>query len=267
MKKIFLITTGILLIAFTFYSCKKNITDPITEEQAVQQLLRSESFVDFTKDFIPDLSSLLIYHRTIHTHNRSNDFSRAVNIAGNDEAKLATAYRSSSLNFEKAVLLKNKTDNDLLRLLNKNSYLLRFNEVQIQNIVIKALDEARTSTDTKWQQVKEGINNRMRRTSPTLFEATGFDPTDTPLIDTNPDDMALVDLGITWDEVWGCLKEAVGFGTAGILGVAGLKKLAEEGFQEIIITTTKFLAKHAGWFGLAIAVIDFSSCMYKENKD
>lgn len=256
-----------------FYSCKKDSTHITTEDQAVQQLLQSESFVDFSKTFVPDVAGLLQYHRSIKIQKQSDDFKKQVSLANNDELRLANTYRAFSLNFENAVLLRNRIDNDLLRLFNQNKFLSNFNEVQTQNIILNALDIVRTSTDPKWQLVKEAVNNRMARTSPRLFSIPEeIDPIDIGPIDIDPGeiypgDMGPVDLRITWDEIWTCTKEAVGFGAAGILGIAGLKKLASEGFQEIIITTTKFLAKNAGWFGLAIAVIDFSACMYRESND
>jgi hypothetical protein len=273
MKKIFLISITMIVTGAFLSSCKKDTTHITTEDQAVQQLLQSESFADFSKTFVPDVADLLQYHRSLRIQKQSDDFKKQVSLANNDELKLANTYRAFSLNFENAVLLRNRIDNDLLRLFNQNKFLSNFNETQTQSIILNALDIVRTSTDPKWQPVKEAVNNRMTRTSPRIFSvSTETDPIDIGLIDMDPGDMYPADMGpqnfkISWDEVWTCLKEAVGFGTAGILGIAGLKKLASEGFQEIIITTTKFLAKHAGWFGLAIAVIDFSSCMYRESND
>lgn len=258
MKKFFLISTAIIITAAGFYSCKKDAAPVTTEDQAVQQLMQSENFVDFSKSFIPDVTNLLMYHRSIKIQHRSDDFLKQVNLANNDESQLATTYQAFSLNFENAVLLKNKIDNDLLRLFNQNSFLSHFNEVQTQNIILNALDAARTSTDPKWLQVKEEINNRMGGTDMRVA---------TQSIRLNLVDVGTGQPGVTWDEVWSCIREAIGFGAGGILGVAAIKNLAKQGFQQIIITTTKFLAKHAGWFGLAIAVIDFSSCLYKESKD
>lgn len=258
MKKFFLISTAIIITAAIFYSCKKDAAPITTEDQAVQQLMRSESFVDFSKNFIPDVTNLLTYHRSIKIQHRSDDFLKQVNLANNDESQLAATYQVFSLSFENAVLLKNKIDNDLLRLFNQNNFLANFNETQTQNIILNALDAARTSTDPKWQQVKEEINTSMRGTDMRVA---------TQSVGSHLVDPGTGHAGITWDEVWGCIKNAIGFGSAGILGVAALKKLASEGIQQILITMTKFLAKHAGWFGLAIAVIDFSSCMYSESRD
>jgi hypothetical protein len=258
MKKFFLISTAIIITATIFYSCKKDAANITTEEQAVQQLLQSENFVDFSKSFIPDVTSLLMYHRSIKIQHRSDDFLKQVSLANNDESQLANTYQAFSLNFENAVLLKNKIDNDLLQLFNRNNFLSQFNEIQTQNIILNALDAARTSTDPKWQQVKEEINNSMRG---------GDIRVATQSIRLNLVDVGTGQPGVSWDEVWGCIREAIGFGAGGILGVAAIKNLAGEGFQQIVITVSKFLAKHAGWFGLAIAVIDFSSCLYHESKD
>jgi hypothetical protein len=258
MKKFFLISATIIITAIAFYSCKKDAANITTEDQAVQQLLQSESFVDFSKNFVPDVTSLLLYHRSVKMQHRSDDFLKQVSQANNDESNLATAYQAFSLNFENTVSLKNKIDNDLLRLFNQNHFLAGFNEIQTQNIILNALDVARTSTDPKWLQVKEEINNSMRGTDMRISVQS---------IGLHLVDVGTGQPGVTWDEVWSCIREAIGFGAGGILGVAAIKNLAKQGFQQIIITTTKFLAKHAGWFGLAIAVIDFSSCLYKESKD
>jgi hypothetical protein len=258
MKKFFLISTAIIITASIFYACKKDAANITTEGQAVQQLMRSESFADFSKVFIPDITNLLTYHRSIKIQHRSDDFLKQVNLANNEESQLATVYQAFSLNFENAAILKNKIDNDLLQLLNQNKFLENFNEIQTRNIILNALDEARTSTDPKWQQVKEEINNSMRGTDMRVA---------TQSVRLNLVDAGTGHPGVTWDEVWSCIREAIGFGAGGILGVAAIKKLAREGFQQIVITMSKFLAKHAGWFGLAIAVIDFSSCLYKESKD
>jgi hypothetical protein len=68
-------------------------------------------------------------------------------------------------------------------------------------------------------------------------------------------------------EVWDCLKDAVGLGAASVLGIAGLKKLAGQGVQSIVISLSRFLARYAGWIGLGIMVIDFSACLYHEYLD
>jgi hypothetical protein len=68
-------------------------------------------------------------------------------------------------------------------------------------------------------------------------------------------------------EVWDCLKDAVGLGAASVLGIGALKKLASQGVHSIVVSLTKFLAKNAGWIGLGIMVIDFSTCLYHENQD
>ncbi|MEO8173526.1 MAG: hypothetical protein ABI581_10600 [Sediminibacterium sp.] len=258
MKKSFLISTAILLIAFTFYSCKKDAaTNIITEEQAVQELLQTESFADFSKSFIPDVTNLMRYHRSIKVQDKAG-FLNQVSMANDDEPSLINTYRSFSLDYEAAMELKNKIDNDLLRLFNKNKFLLGFTENQTRSILLTSLEAAMRSEDPKWKQVKLDINDQLKaapnRIALQSIRLNLVDPgTGTP--------------DLSWDEVWDCLKSAVGFGTAGVLGIAALQKLAQEGVQEVIIKLSKFLAKRAGWFGLAIMIIDFSSCLYKESND
>jgi hypothetical protein len=51
------------------------------------------------------------------------------------------------------------------------------------------------------------------------------------------------------------------------LGIAGLKKLAGQGIQAIVLAGSKFLAKYAGWIGLAVMAVDFSTCIYGQMAD
>ncbi len=68
-------------------------------------------------------------------------------------------------------------------------------------------------------------------------------------------------------KVWECLKDAIGIGSASILGIAGLQRLAQEGIQTAVVTVSKWLAKRAGWIGSVIVVLDFSSCVYSQAVD
>ena len=259
MKKFFWISTAILLTTMILYSCTKNAAPAITtEEQAVDQLVRSQSFVNFSKDFIPDMMSLTNYHRSIKLQKKDKDFLNQVSLAKDDGDKLANTYQAFSLSYNNALLLKNKIDNDVLSLFNANKFLLSFTDNQLQNIIVTALEVGKESSDPIWIQAKKEINEKL-----------GSSPINitTQSIKTNLVDVTPGQPGVTWDEIWDCLKNALGFGSAGILGIAAMKKLAKEGIQQIVIQMSTFLAKHAGWFGLAIAVIDFSSCIYHESKD
>jgi hypothetical protein len=259
MKKFFWIGTAMLLTTAILYSCTKNSATVITtEEQAVDQLVRSGSFVDFSKNFIPDVMSLMNYHRTIKIQKKEQDFLSQVNLAKDDESQLANTYHAFSLSYDNALLLKNKIDNDLLMLFNKAPFLLHFDDNQVQSIIVKALETGKSSPDPVWIQAKKEIDEKLGGTQINIA---------TQAIRTNLVDTGTGQPGLTWDEVWDCVKRALGLGSAGILSIAGLKKLAKEGIQEIVITMSKFLAKHAGWFGLAIAVIDLSSCLYHEYHD
>lgn len=261
MKTFFLITISALLTAGILYSCKKNVDTISTEEDAVTALVQSVSFASFSEQFIPDTYNLVNYHKQVAAAPYSGDFLERVKQAGNNSSEIANAYRSVSLDYEKAILLKNKIDNDLLTLFNKNNFLQKFDEQQTRSIIVKAIDQVMKSGDAKWNGVKENINSNLVASSILSGTTNGSSglARRTNVEASHP--------GLTGDEVWDCMKSAAGVGGVGVMSVAGLKKLAQEGIQQVVITVSKFLAEKAGWFGLAVMVIDFGYCLSKESRD
>jgi hypothetical protein len=73
--------------------------------------------------------------------------------------------------------------------------------------------------------------------------------------------------GLSVDEIWNCARSAVGLGTGAVLGIAGLKELVKKDAHSALITTSKWLAKRAGWVGAIIVGLDFSSCIYGKSND
>lgn len=258
MKKTVLIVSIIAITMVAFYSCTKNTNESVTEEQAVQNLVASGNFIAFTGHFISDFSALMQYHRSSAILADKNGFLAQVKLASGDGNALSGAYRSFALNYETAMGLKNRIDNDLLGLLNQHKFLLRFSEEQVQRIIVKAIDEGVHSADQRWVDVKRsfrfdrGMAYDGRTTATNGLRTTG----------TNR-----VEAGLSLDEVWACVKSALGLGTASIIGIAGVTKLAEQGIQQVVITASKWIAERAGWWGLAITLIDFGVCIYNETKD
>ncbi len=69
--------------------------------------------------------------------------------------------------------------------------------------------------------------------------------------------------GLTISETWNCFKNALGFGGLGMSGIAGWARLsAGLQIQELITVASKWALKHIGWIGAAIAIADFSICIY-----
>lgn len=261
MKKFFFVSAFVTLSAMILFSCAKNSTAPLPENQAVAKLVASENFVNFSTNFIPDFISLMKYHRAIKVQNLQTVFLDQVKNSGNDETKLAEAYRQVSLDYNTALLLKNKLDNDLLTLLNKHPFLQTMEENQVRDIMLKAMEAGINSNDPRWQEAKEVINAKLNNplmNNPAL-KAVATNSVVKSVNMANP--------GLTLDEVWDCLKGAAGFGTAGILGIAGLQKLASEGIQAVVINVSTWLAKRAGWIGVGLMLLDFGSCIYKEALD
>lgn len=257
MKKSMILFCLLALTSFFFLSCKKKIADPITEEQAVANLTDSKDFQDFSKKFIPDLLLLANYHRQLKDRGGRVSFINELKLTNGEEANIAAVYEKFSLSYEDAMLLKNRVDNDLLRLFHQNPFLLQFDEAGIKRILINSLQEGLHSADLSWIRTKEEINQAISQTTVSSL----------PQSNRQTNGVRVNKIGITIDEIWECLKDAAGFGSGGILGIAGLSRLAKDGIQEAVIGASKWLAKRAGWIGAAIALVDFSSCLYHESID
>lgn len=257
MKKSNILFYLLIAATFLFASCKKKIAEPISEEQAVENLAVSADFQDFSKRFIPDLLMLANYHRRVKDQGGRVSFISALKLTDGDEDKIASVYEKFSLSYQDAMLLKNRVDNDLLRLFHQQPFLLQFDEAGIKRILINSLQNGLHSTEAAWVKTKEEINQKISQA----------DVTSLPQGNRQADGVRVDKIGITIDEIWECLKDAAGFGSGSILGIAGLSKLAKDGIQEAVIGASRWLAKRAGWIGAAIALVDFSSCMYHESID
>ena len=261
MRKLFLFSVSILLSVVILYSCKKNDNAPLSEDQAAANLVKSENFIEFSTHFIPDYVSMASYHRQLKLQGNDRAFINMLTAAGNDETKISDAYSRFSLDYEAVMVLKNHVDNDILTLFHQNPFLLNFNEAAVGRILVKALESGLFSNDPKWLDARQVMNLSLKNISPAKI--AGISKT-TNAVRLN---FAMAPSELTGDEIWGCVKEAVGIGGASVLGIGALQKLAQEGIQAAVVTLSKWLAKRAGWIGAAIMLIDFADCVYKEAND
>lgn len=257
MNKSMILFCLLILSSIFFFACKKKIAEPITEEQAIENLTVSTDLQDFSKRFIPDLLILANYHRQVKDRGGRVSFINELKLTNGEENKIASVYEKFSLSYEDAMQLKNRVDNDLLRLFHQIPFLLQFDEAGIKRILLHSLQNGLHSTDASWIKTKEEINQKI-----SLANVSSL-----PQGNRQTNGVRVNKLGITIDEIWECLKDAAGFGSGGILGIAGLSRLAKDGIQEAVIGASKWLAKRAGWIGAAIALVDFSSCLYHESID
>lgn len=260
----------IVVTATVFYSCAKNTSakEHFTEEQAVSALASSDGFVSFSKRFVTDFAALMQYHRSQQLLVNKDAFLLQVRSAGTDMGKLPAIYQGASLDFDQALILKNNIDNDILSLLNQNKFLVHFNEAQQQRIILNALDEGFHSSDEKWLAARNEISFSLKNISLLQSGAQRAKKTvNGPAAGMDLKAEATPPAGLSIDEVWDCLKKAVGIGAAGVLTIGALTKLAETGIQAVVVAVSKWIAARAGWFGVALMAIEFGSCIYTEARD
>ncbi len=247
-----------LLVGISFVmllmSCDKKVADakPSVTEFA-KTIYTTESFIGFTRSFITDYKNLAAYYQAPAIKSNSSQFISRLKEAGDNEAQIGNVYTSYSLSLSEAIIRKNKVDNDLLQLFHQNKLLLKYNENEVWEIIREGINLGWQSQLPDWQdlrtEARAGSINTIRQQS--SIGGPGY----------------VVSNKITLDEVWDCMKGALGIGAASAMGIAGLQKLAQQGIQQVVITVSEFLAKRAGWIGAAIILIDFGSCIYKESAD
>ncbi len=252
MKKI-LIAFTILISSALFYACKKQdaYVRHTTDEMAAKLYL-TESFIRFSGNFITDFYQFADYLRVPAKQPNRNGFLTVLKEAAADESALENHLVRHHLSLDEWINRKNKLDNDLLQLFLQLPELRTYSDDEIIQIIKAGIQLGMTSQDKRWDDV------RHRSVSQHAFSNVAIMRQGTHQLAPEVLDSY---------EVWDCLKDAVGLGAASILGIAGLKKLAGQGVQSIVISMSKFLAKYAGWIGLGIMVIDFSACLYHEYQD
>lgn len=229
----------------------------LTEDQAVENLVKSESFVEFSKGYVPELVSLAGYHRVLQTRNQDQAFISALGAANNEESIVAEVYRSFSLDHSFVISSKNRMDNQLLTLFHSHPFLLKFDDAQVRNILRSSISKGFASDAPEWKIAKEEVNvsiNRIRNSS-------------VPGIVRSANAVGVNQAGLDVGEVMGCIGEALGVGAGGISTIAGLQELAKKGVQTIVSSVSEWLLKRAGWVGAAIMVFDFTRCAINEAND
>lgn len=242
-----------LLSVGVFTACKKQ-ESPIlhTPSDEANRLYLTESFIRFAGNFMQDFYQVAAYLHAPSVRQNRTGFLTGLEQSGLEEQALQQHFAAYSLSFDEWVARKNKLDNDWLQLLLQLPELQQYSEQDIITIVKMGLQLGIRSEDSRWQEIR---NRQMQRIQVgTVARLSSGD------IHSKPQ-------AIDVTEIWDCLKDAIGVGSASILGIAGLKKLAGQGIQAIVVAGSKILAKYAGWIGLSVMVIDFSSCIYQEMQD
>ena len=235
-----------------FTACEKNVSDskPSTKELAAS-IYSTPSFINFTKAFVLDFKNYADYYRVPSIFNNVASWKSGLQEAADNESVIEKVYARFGLSFEEAISRKNKVDNDLLGLFNQNKILLTYSETEVWEIIKEAINLGYASSLPEWKELKS-------------IEANAG----SLVVRTNAIGSAQYRVNkLDGGEVWHCLKDAAGFGTASLIGIGALQRLAADGIQQAVITVSKFLAKRAGWIGLAIMTIDFANCLYAEAQD
>jgi hypothetical protein len=142
-------------------------------------------------------------------------------------------YASFHIDFEEAMTRQNDVHNALLTVLND------FPELQ-------EVDE-----ETAWKTIVEAGDIVVKDPENEMYEQKVMPPGEGGTLVNE----------ITLEELWECLKKAVGLGVGTLISIGALQKLAQEGIQKAIVAATKIIAKRAGWIGAAIALAEFAICL------
>jgi hypothetical protein len=252
MKKLWIALTVIMSTAL-FYACKKqDAYVRHSPDEMAAKLYLNESFIQFSGQFIGDFFQFTSYLREPAGQNNRKSFLTALQKAADNETSLDEHLRQYGLSLDEWLLRKNKIDNDLLQLFLQLPELRTYADDEIMQIIKSGIQLGMKSEDRRWEQIRHQSVNVPSFARIASMRVGG--DTNTPMV-------------LDGIEVWDCLKDAVGLGAASVLGIAGLKKLAGQGVQSIVISLSRFLARYAGWIGLGIMVIDFSACLYHEYLD
>lgn len=244
-----------LLVAVVgiFTACKKQETFVVhAPQETASKIYLTESFIRFAGNFMQDFYQLSTYLNTSDIRKNRNTFLSGIQAAGDNETALQQHFAAHALQFDQWATLKNKVDNDWLQLFLQLPELQQYSDADILTIVKEGIRLGMSSEDARWKQMKIQPLTAWGTGSVTTLQ-NGRNTTRSMSIDAG--------------EIWNCLKDAIGVGSASVLGIGALKKLASEGMQAIVMAGTRILAKYAGWIGLSIMAIDFSVCIYQEMAD
>ncbi len=252
MKKLWIALTVMMATAL-FYACKKQDSYVRhSPDEMAAKLYLNESFIQFSGQFIGDFFQFTDYLREPARQANRKPFLTALQKAADNEMTLEEHLREYGLSLDEWLLRKNKIDNDLLQLFLQLPELRTYGDEEIMQIIKSGIQLGMNSQDRRWEQIRRQSVN-VPRVARIASMSTASSSTVPMILDSY--------------EVWDCLKDAVGLGAATVLGIGGLKKLAGQGVQSIVISLSRFLARYAGWIGLGVMVLDFSNCLYHEYQD
>jgi hypothetical protein len=243
----------VLISIGIFTGCKKQdapmVHSPLEE---AARLYLTESFIRFSGNFLQDFYQVSQYINVPRIRQNRAGFLAGIQQAGSDDQALEQHFGTYALSFEEWILRKNKVDNDWLQLFNQLPELRQYNEQDLLAIVKEGIQLGIGSEDTRWKELKSQQYQQIGAGN-VISLGPGAPSQKVPKVDAA--------------EIWDCLKDAIGVGSASVLGIAALNKLAGQGLQAIVVTGSKLLAKYAGWIGLAVMVIDFSVCISESMED
>lgn len=221
-----------ILLVGSFMACKKNDSPPekLSTTAMAQRLYTQKDFVDFTGSFAKNFKYLTDYYQTPAILSNEEVFVSRLKSAGEDHTALENVHNSYGLNLLEIQYRKANLENDVLKLFHSQPALLEYNEEEF------------------WSIVKQSVLLMKQSSANSLIRSNAS---------------GITGKAIVVDEIWDCLVRATGLGAASIISIAALHALAKKGIQEIVVTASAFMAKRAGFIGLAIMVLDFSSCMYR----
>jgi hypothetical protein len=255
MKKVWIALT-VLMFTALIYSCKKQDAAvpqaPQSPQELAAQLYQKDHFIHFSANFLKDFYQFTDYLRVPAQQKNRSVFMAALKEATADESALDRHLQQYGLSLDEWIIKKNKLDNDFLQLFLQVPELKGFSDDEVMQIIKEAIQLGMNSKDQRWDEVRN-VSLAVRSHATVGVMQSGGTTTVPMVMD-----------GI---EVWDCLRDAVGLGAASLIGIGALRKLAGQGVQKIVVSMSKFLAKHAGWIGLGIMLIDFSTCLYHEYQD
>ena len=243
----------VLISMGIFTGCKKQDASLVhTPQEEAARIYLTESFIRFSGNFLQDFYQVTQYINVPSIRQNRAGFLAGIQQAGSDDQALEQHFASYALSFEEWILRKNKVDNDWLQLFHQLPELRRYNEQDLLAIVKEGIQLGIGSEDTRWKELKSG-----------QYQEVGAGKIISLVSGAPSQKVSKVDAA----EIWNCLKDAIGLGSASVLGIAGLNKLAGQGLQAIVTAGSKLLAKYAGWIGLAVMAIDFSVCISEAMSD
>lgn len=236
---IYLIGLFVLFLSFnSFATANINFTNNSL------RLVKNTDFNDeslrlFAKNFIVHM------YQYGHSYNNLSNRESFLNILNEnnhteDENLLKEIYASHGLDFEFCMDKINLIHNDIELLQNANPELINENisEQDMWRNIINAIDVGFSSNLPEWEIVKNEIEENLANEC------------------SCP--------GLTGQEVWDCLKNAVGLSLgAGLTVGAGAFYSA----STIIKHVSKMLVRSFGWWGAALFIVDFTVCINEELHD